>query len=104
MSMTVLLSWKPMRRLPTLCGFASVRYGDSLKISDISVHSGGGKRWVNFPGKAHINGTTVALDARGKVKHSKIVEFLDDDAAEEFACAVIAAVERESPGSTSASE
>jgi hypothetical protein len=33
----------------------------------------------------------------------KVIEFLDDDASEDFACAVIAAVEREHPGGTSAS-
>lgn len=104
MSQVSLLGWKPIRRLPTLCGFASIRYGESLKISDIAVHSGDGRRWINLPGKPLINGSAVVMDNRGKPKWVKVVEFLDDDAAEDFACAVIAAVEREHPGQTSASE
>ena len=100
--MASLLAWKPLRRLPTLRGFAAVRLGESLKISDIAIHAGNGRRWVMMPSRVLFNGNTVQLDERGKVRHVRVLEWLDPEAEAEFANAVLAALEREHPGCTSA--
>jgi len=96
-----LTDWRAMRR-NSLRGFASVRIG-GLLVRDISVHNSHGKRWASLPSKPLINGEGVAkrTDA-GKIQYVPILEWSRRELSDEFSEAVIEALEREHPGSTSA--
>ena len=95
-----LLSWKPMPR-NSLRGFASIRLGRSLKISDVAVHCSHGRRWAQMPARPLIDtGGTALRDDKGKVRYVPLLEWLDRDSADSFSEGVIAAVEREYPGAT----
>jgi hypothetical protein len=96
-----LLEWKPMPR-NSLRGFATVRYG-SLKIRDVTVHNNGTRRWANMPSKPMVGSDGMALkDDSGKIKYVPILEWANKDAADKFSEEVLAAVEREHAGATSA--
>jgi len=96
-----LLAWKSTPR-GSLRGFATVRLGKSLKITDVIVLCSNGKRWANMPAKPQIDKDgNVARDDRGKIKYVPIVEWMDKESADRFSEAVIEAVEREHPGQTS---
>jgi hypothetical protein len=96
-----LLEWKPLAR-NSLRGFATVRLGRALKISDISVHNSNGKRWASLPSKPQISGDSVQKDANGKIRYVPILQWLDREAADRFSNAVIEAVEALHPGDTGA--
>jgi hypothetical protein len=49
-----LLDFKPVRR-NTLVGFAKVRIGRALIISDVTVHVSYGRRWAAMPAKPQIS-------------------------------------------------
>ncbi len=97
-----LIAWKPMRK-NTLLGFATVRIGAALSVKDVSVHTKNGKRWASFPSKPIIDrdGNTQRRDD-GRVQYVPVLEWLDRDTADRFSNGVIAAIEREHPGATSA--
>ena len=88
-----LLSWKPLDR-NSLRGFATVRLGRSLSITDVAVHSSGGKRWASLPSKPVVTkeGMVQKTDA-GKTKFVPLLAWLDRASADKFSQAVIAAVE-----------
>lgn len=95
-----LLEWRPLKK-NSLRGFATVRVGKALKISDVSVHASNGKRWASLPSKPQINKDGVVLkDDSGKVKYTPIVSWTEKDAADRFSEAVIAAIESAHPGDT----
>ena len=95
-----LLEWRPMKR-NSLRGFATVRLGKSLKISDIPVHCSAGKRWASLPSKPQIGSDgVVQKDDRGKPKYIPIVSWIDTDARDSFSEGVIQAVEAQYPGDT----
>lgn len=95
-----LLAWRPMQR-NSLRGFAKIRLGKSLIISDVALHASHGKRWAQPPSKPQIDrdGNTKR-DEKGKVAYVPVVELASREAYDLFSEAVIAAVEREHPGAT----
>jgi hypothetical protein len=95
-----LLDWKPIKR-NSLRGFAKVRYG-SLTVRDVSVHTANGKRWANMPSKPIVGQDGVAQKDGDKIRYVPILEWTSRDASDKFSEEVIAAVEREYPGSTEA--
>lgn len=97
----VLLEWKPLNR-NSLRGFATIRLGKALKISDVGVHCAAGKRWASMPSKVQVSGDTVLKDERGKTKYIPLITWLDRESADKFSDAVIEAVEAMHPGDTSA--
>ena len=95
-----LLAWKPMDR-NSLRGFARIRLGKSMIISDVAVHCSHGRRWAQPPAKAQLDKDGIAKrDEKGKVAYVPVIEWTDRDASDRFSEAVIAAVEREHPGAT----
>lgn len=97
-----LLDWRPLKK-NSLRGFATVRIGKALKVSDVSVHCSNGKRWASLPSKPQINKEGVVLkDDSGKVKYLPIVSWTDAESGDRFSEAVIAAVEAAHPGDTQA--
>lgn len=95
----VLLEWKPLQR-NTLCGFASIRLGATLKIHDVAVHRhAGGRCWAQLPAKPMISADgTAKRDANGKVQYVPLMEWTDRAASDRFSEAVIAAIEAQHPG------
>ena len=85
----------------SLRGFARVRLGKTLIISDVAVHCSHGKRWAQLPSKPQLDrdGNPKRNEA-GKIAYVPILEWTDRDAADRFSEAVIGAVERENPGAT----
>lgn len=101
-SLVCLLEWKSIKR-NSLRGFATVRLGKSLKISDIPVHCANGKRWASLPSKPQISSDGSAVkDDRGRLKYIPIVSWTDKTASDRFSAEVISAIEAQFPGDTSA--
>jgi hypothetical protein len=99
-----LLDFKLIRR-NTLVGFARVRLGRSLIISDITVHIRYGRRWAAMPAKPQISRDgTVLRDDGGKIKYAKVLEWSDRDTADVFSDAVVAAIEAQHPEAFAAAE
>ena len=97
-----LLEWKPLSR-NSLRGFATVRLGQSLKISDIAVHAANGRRWAQLPARPALNTDgTARRDENGKIQYIPLMKWLDRDASDRFSEGVIAAIEREYPGTVDA--
>ncbi len=97
-----LLDWKSIKR-NSLRGFATVRIGKALKVSDVAVHCSHGKRWASLPSKPQVDGQGNAIrDQNGKIKYIPVVAWLDKQTADRFSEAVIAAIEAQSPGDTQA--
>lgn len=95
-----LLSWKSIPK-NSLRGFAEVRIGKSLIVSDVSVHCNAGRRWASLPSKPQMGRDGVALkDEGGKIKYVPIIRWSSKEMADAFSEGVIAAVEREHPGET----
>jgi hypothetical protein len=95
-----LLTWKPMQR-NSLRGFARIRLGRSLIISDVAIHCAHGRRWAQAPAKPQLDKDGNAKrDEKGKIAYVPVVEWTDREAADRFSEAVIAAVEREYPNQT----
>ena len=95
-----LLDWKSLPR-NSLRGFATVRLGRSMKISDVAVHCNNGKRWASLPSKPMVGrDNNTVKDDRGKLKYVPLIEWLDREAADRFSEAVIQAVEAAYPGQT----
>jgi hypothetical protein len=90
-----LVEWKPVVK-NSLRGFATVRLGKSLQISECLVLASNGRLWVNLPGKPQFDrdGHPV-LDQRGKQKYSALLQWRDKAAADRFSEAVIAAIRAE---------
>jgi hypothetical protein len=97
-----LLEWKSFSR-NSLRGFATVRLGKSLKISDIAVHCAHGRRWAQLPSKPALDKDgTAQRDDKGKIKYIPIIAWMTREAADDFSEGVIEAIESEHPGATSA--
>lgn len=97
-----LLEWRSLKK-NSLRGFATVRIGKALKVSDISVHCSNGKRWASLPSKPQINKDGVVLrEDSGKIKYTPCVSWMDKESSERFSEAVIAAIEAQHPGDTGA--
>lgn len=96
-----LTDWREMKR-NSLRGFASVRIG-GLLIRDIAIHTSHGKRWASLPSKPLI-GTdgTAKRQNNGKIAYTPVLEWSRRELQDEFSEAVVEALEREHPGSTSA--
>jgi hypothetical protein len=95
-----LLGWKSLQR-NSLRGFARIRLGTSMIISDVAVHCAHGRRWAQAPAKPQLDKDGNAKrDDKGKVAYVPIIEWADREASDKFSEAVIAAVEREHPGAT----
>ena len=95
-----LIGWKPMQR-SSLRGFAKVRVGKSLIISDVAIHASHGKRWAQLPAKPLIDSDGVAKRGdNGKIQYVPMIEWGDRQTAESFSMGVIDAIEREYPGAT----
>ena len=95
-----LLGWKALQR-NSLRGFARIRLGKSLIMSDVAVHCSHGRRWAQAPAKPQLDRDGIAKrDPTGKVAYVPVIEWADREAADRFSEAVIAAVEREYPGAT----
>lgn len=95
-----LLSWRSVKR-NTLRGFAEVRIGKSLKVSDVAVHAGNGKRWASLPSRPQLDKDGVAMrDDQHRIKYAPVVQWTEKDAADRFSEAVIQAVEAAHPGDT----
>lgn len=84
----------------TLRGFATIRLGAALKISDITVHRAeNGKAWASFPSKpVLLSDGTVKKGDNGKTVYVPIMEWDSKASGDRFSVSVIAAVEREYPG------
>ena len=96
-----ILTWKPLAR-NTLRGFASIRLGASLKISDVTIHRHeNGRCWASFPSKPVLapDGTVKKGD-NGKPMYTPIIEWDSKAAADRFSASVIGALEAEYPGAT----
>jgi hypothetical protein len=95
-----LLEWKAFPR-NSLRGFATIRLGKSLKISDVAVHCAYGKRWAQLPSKPALDKDGAAQrDEKGKIKYIPVIAWLNREAADDFSASVIDAIEREHPGAT----
>jgi hypothetical protein len=92
----VLLEWKPVVK-NSLRGFATVRLGKSLQISECIVLASNGRLWVNLPGKPQYDrdGHPVLDPKSGKQKYSALLQWSDKAAADRFSEAVIAAIRAE---------
>jgi len=87
-----LLDWRLMAK-GSLRGFAKLRLGKSLVISDVVVLVGANGPWASLPSKPMVGRDGMALrDANGKQKYAPILEWADRDASARFSDAVIAAV------------
>jgi hypothetical protein len=97
-----LISWKVIKR-NSLRGFAKVRLGKALIISDVAVHCSHGKRWAQLPSKPLIdaNGNAKRAD-NGKIQYVPLMEWGDRETSDSFSNGVLDAVEREHPGATQA--
>jgi hypothetical protein len=95
-----LLSWRQVKK-NTLRGFAEVRVGKSLKVSDVAVHAGNGKRWASLPSRPQLDANGVAMrDDQHKIKYAPVVQWLSRESSEAFSESVIAAIEAAHPGDT----
>ena len=96
-----LVGWKVLQR-NTLRGFAKVRLGKSLLISDVALHCSHGRRWAQFPAKPLLlSDGTAKKNEQGKIQYVPLLEWTDKSAADRFSEAVIDAVEKEYSGATS---
>jgi hypothetical protein len=95
-----LLEWNPMER-HSLRGFARIRIGKSLIMSDVTIHCNAGRRWASAPRKPLIGKDGTPVMENGKVKYVAVIEWADKEARNAFSRGVIEAVEREHPGTTS---
>jgi len=88
----VLLDWKPLVK-GSLRGFAKVRIGRSLIVSDITVLAGANGPWASLPSKPIIGRDgTAQRDATGRQRYTPILEWADRDAGDRFSAAVVVAV------------
>lgn len=95
-----LLEWRPLKQ-NSLRGFATVRIGSALKVTDVTVHCSAGRRWASLPSKVQINKDGAALrDERGKMKYVPLLSWLDKATADRFSEGVIQAIEAQHPGDT----
>lgn len=93
-----LLEWTSLER-GTLKGFATVRINrwGGLTIGGVAIHEHkNGKRWAQLPAKALLDQRTGELvkEANGRPRYVKVLSFDDQDVANRFNAAVIAAVEQ----------
>jgi hypothetical protein len=95
------IGWKPLVR-NTLRGFATIKLGAALKISDVTVHRHeSGKAWASFPSKPIINADgTIKKGDNGKAIYQPILEWDSKASADRFSEAVLAAIEEAHPGAT----
>lgn len=95
-----LLEWKSLKK-NSLRGFATVRIGKAMKVSDIPVHCSNGRRWASLPSKPLIDSAGIAVrDERGKIKYIPIISWTEKESADRFSEAVISAIEAAHPGDT----
>lgn len=95
-----LLDWKEMKR-NSLRGFATIRLGKSLKISDVTIHCSHGKRWASLPSKPQVGSDGMVLkDQNGKIKYVPVISWTDKESADRFSEALIAVIEAQYPGAT----
>lgn len=96
-----LIDWRPLKQ-NSLRGFATVRIGAALKVSDVTVHCSSGKRWASLPSRPQVSKDGIAIkDERGKIKYFRIIEWMDKETADRFSEGVIQAIEAKHPGDTS---
>jgi hypothetical protein len=92
-----LLEWRSLVR-GSLRGFAKIRIGKSLIVSDDRLHTSHGKCWASLPARPMLGSDSVALrDPDGRIRYVPILEWSCRDARDAFSTAVIEAVNRESP-------
>jgi hypothetical protein len=95
-----LLNWRPVSK-GALRGFATIKLGRSLKVSDVAVLRANGKAWANLPSKPMIASDGSPMrDAAGKMRYSAILEWTDRSVSDDFSESVVAAVEAAHPGDT----
>ena len=91
----VLISWKAIRK-NTLRGFAKIRLGKSLIITDVPVNNFSGRLYAGLPSKPILDANGVHKKAEnGKAQWARIIEWADKDSDARFSDAVVAAVKRE---------
>lgn len=96
-----LIEWRPMKR-NTLLGFAHVQLG-ALKIKDVTVNTSNGRTWANMPSKPMIDRDGQAMkNDQGKIKYVPLLEWANKETGDRFSEAVVAAIEAQHPGATSA--
>ena len=79
-----LLEWRPLVR-GSLRGFAKIRIGRALIVSDVPVCTSNGRSWASLPAKPMLGADGVALrDADGKIRYVPVLEWANRDARDAF--------------------
>jgi hypothetical protein len=94
-----LLEWRPLKR-NSLRGFATIRLGKFLKISDIAIHASHGRRWAQLPSKPQVENGVHVKDQNGKPKWVPILSWTERDVGDRFSEALIRGIEAKHPGDT----
>jgi hypothetical protein len=68
--------FKPLVKGASLRGFARVRFGSGLVISDIAIHRQGDSEWASPPSRPMVGADgSVLKDAKGKVRYQALITF-----------------------------
>jgi hypothetical protein len=68
--------FRPLLKGASLRGFAKVRFGSGLVISDIGVHAMGEKQWASPPSRPMVDASgTVLRDEKGKTRYQPLITF-----------------------------
>jgi hypothetical protein len=95
-----LLEWRSVKK-NSLRGFAKIRIGKAMVVTDVTVNVSHGRRWASFPAKPIILADgTAKRDDKGKIVYIPLISWTDKETADKFSESVIQAVEREHPGAT----
>jgi hypothetical protein len=80
------VSFKPKPK-NTLLGFLSIRLSAiGITIREVALHEKNGKRWVSFPARSYKR-------EDGAVGWESLIEYISDEARQEFQNAALAAVD-----------
>jgi hypothetical protein len=98
------LEWRGVQR-NSLLGFAKIRFGTGIIISDIAVNQSGSRMWASPPSKPWVEGGRLIIDtATGKPKYSPVITFESHGIQRSWSQQVLRAIRAEFPQALPASE
>jgi hypothetical protein len=92
-----ILSWRPLSGRGGLVGYASVRFGSGLIVSEIGVFVRGERVWCAPPAKPLTKDGSPILDERGKPRWLPLIGFATHGVRSSWSRQIIAAIQRQYP-------
>jgi hypothetical protein len=93
-----IIRYRPVRDMRPVLGFCKVLFPSGISIAEIVIMRGRHGLWASPPTQTWTKNGRVILNAAGRVRHTKLIEFPSAEIRKQWSDSIIAAMHERHPG------